>query len=77
MKYFSEKLTLSAALIEEWVTKKNVKLNQKKTECLIIGTKHDITKYVGLKSVSINNEEIEDQLKNAHLSTTNWRKHSS
>ena len=35
------------------------KTNEKKTECLIIGTKHDITKYDGLKSVSINNEEIE------------------
>ena len=38
--------------------KKKLKLNEKKTECLIIGTKHDITKYDGLKEVSINNEEI-------------------
>ena len=33
-------------------------VNEKKTECFIIGTKHDITKYDGLKEVSINNEEI-------------------
>ena len=29
-----------------------------KTECLIIGTKHEITKYDELKEVSINNQEI-------------------
>ena len=40
------------------MTRKKLKLNEKKTECLIIGTKHDITKYGGLKEVSINNEEI-------------------
>ena len=39
--------------------KKKLKVNEKETECLIIGTKHDITKYVGLKSVSISDEEIE------------------
>ena len=44
--------------IKQWMTKKKLKLNEKKTECLIIGTKHDITKYDGLKEVSINNEEI-------------------
>ena len=38
---------------------KTLKLNEKNTECLLIGTKHDITKYDGLKYVSINNEEIE------------------
>ena len=40
------------------MAKKKFKLNEKKTECLIIGTMHDITKYDGLKQVSINNEEI-------------------
>ena len=44
--------------IKQWMTKKKLKLNEKKTECLIIGTKHDTTKYDGLKEVSINNEEI-------------------
>ena len=39
------------------MTKKKLKLNEK-TEYLIIGTKHDITEYDGLKEVSINNEEI-------------------
>ena len=38
--------------------KEKLKLNEKKTECLIIGAKHDITKYDGVKQVSINNEEI-------------------
>ena len=44
--------------LKQWMAKKKVKLNEKKTECLVIGTKHDITKYDGLKQVSINNEEI-------------------
>ena len=34
------------------------KLNEDKTECLIIGTKHDTTKYNELKEVSINNQGI-------------------
>ena len=42
--------------IKQWMAKK--KLNEKKTECLIIGTKHDITKYDELKEVSINNQGI-------------------
>ena len=40
------------------MTKKRLKLNEKTTECLIIGTKHDITKYDGLKHFSINIKEI-------------------
>ena len=44
--------------IKQWMTEKKFKLNEKKTECLIIGTKHDVTKYDDLKEVSINNEEI-------------------
>ena len=40
------------------MAKKKLKLNEKKTECLIIGTKHDITKYDEQKEVSINNEGI-------------------
>ena len=44
--------------IKQWMTKKKLKLNEKKTECLMIGTKHDITKYDGLKEVSINNEIV-------------------
>ena len=35
--------------LKQWMAKKKLKLNEKKTECLIIGTKHDITKYDGLK----------------------------
>ena len=35
-----------------------LKLNEEKTECLIIGTKYDITKYDELKEVSINNQGI-------------------
>ena len=31
--------------LKQWMAKKKLKLNEKKTECLIIGTKHDITKY--------------------------------
>ena len=38
--------------------KKKLKFNEEKTECLIIGTKHDTTKYDGLKEVSINNRGI-------------------
>ena len=37
---------------------KKIKLNGRKTECLIIGTKHNSTKYDGLKQVSINNKKI-------------------
>ena len=44
--------------IKQWMAKKKLKLNEKKTECLIIGTKHDITKYDELKEVSINNQGI-------------------
>ena len=45
------------------MTKKKLKLNEKKTECLIIGTVPNMilwygTKYDRLKQVSINNEEI-------------------
>ena len=40
------------------MAKKKLKLNEKKTECLIIGTKHDITKYNEVKEVSINNQGI-------------------
>ena len=40
------------------MTKKKLKLNEQKTECPIIGTKHDITKYDELKEVSINNQGI-------------------
>ena len=42
--------------IKQWMAKK--KLNEEKTECLIIGTKLDITKYDELKEVSINNQGI-------------------
>ena len=42
--------------IKQWMAKKKLKLNEKKTECLIIGTKQDITKYDELKEVSINNQ---------------------
>ena len=41
--------------LKQWTTKKKLKLNEKKTESLIIGTKHDITKYDGLKEVSVDN----------------------
>ena len=45
--------------IKQWMAKKKLKLaNEEKTECLIIGTKHDITKYDELKEVSINNQGI-------------------
>ena len=44
--------------LRQWMAKKKLRLNEKKTECFIIGTKHDITKYDGRKEVSINNEEI-------------------
>ena len=44
--------------IKQWMAKKKLKLNEKKTECLIIGTKHDITKYDELKKVSTNNQGI-------------------
>ena len=40
------------------MTKKKLKLNEKRTECLIVRTKHDATKYDGLKQVSISNEKI-------------------
>ena len=45
--------------LKEEITKRKLKLDEKKTECLIIGTKHVITKYDGLKYFSINNEKIE------------------
>ena len=38
--------------------KEKLKLNEEKTECLTIGTKHDTTKYDDLKEVSINNRGI-------------------
>ena len=44
--------------IKQWMAKKKLKLNKKKTECLIIGTKHYTTKYDDLKEVSINNRGI-------------------
>ena len=44
--------------IKQWMAKKKLKLNEEKTECLIIGTKHDPTKYDDLKEVSINNRGI-------------------
>ena len=44
--------------IKQWMAKKKLKLNEEKTECLIIGTKHDTTKYDDLKEVSINNRGI-------------------
>ena len=44
--------------IKQWMAKKKLKLNEEKTECLIIGTKHDTTKFDELKEVSINNQGI-------------------
>ena len=44
--------------IKQWMAKKKLKLNKEKTECLIIGIKHDTTKYDELKEVSINNQGI-------------------
>ena len=44
--------------IKQWMAKKKLKLNEEKTEYLIIGTKHDTTKYDELKEVSINNQGI-------------------
>ena len=44
--------------LNQWMTKKKLKLNGSKTECLIIGTKHDTTKYEGVNHITINNEEI-------------------
>ena len=41
---------------KEWMTKTKLRLNEKKTECLIIGTKHDVTKNDELKHVSIDNK---------------------
>ena len=38
--------------------KEKIELNEEETECLIIGTKHDTTKYDDLKEVSINNRGI-------------------
>ena len=45
--------------IKQWMAKKKIKkLNEEKTECLIVGIKQDTTKYDDLKEVSINNRGI-------------------
>ena len=40
------------------MTKKKLKFNEKKSECFIIGAKHDIIKHDQMKYVSISDKEI-------------------
>ena len=44
--------------ISNWMTRKRLKLNERKTECLLIGTKHNLDKFSDFKVVQINNEPI-------------------
>ena len=46
--------------INHWMSrKKKLKLDDKRTESITIGTKHDIAKYSELQFVHINSEETE------------------
>ena len=44
--------------ISNWMTRKRLKLNEGKTECVLIGTKHNLDKFSDFKVVQINNEPI-------------------
>ena len=45
--------------IENWMKKKKLKLNNGKTEAMIIGSKHQTDKYSDFKNISVSGEDVE------------------
>jgi hypothetical protein len=46
------------ASIQNWMIKKRLKLNENKTECMLVGTKVNISKFPGFDSVQIINSKV-------------------
>ena len=44
--------------VSKWMQKKKLKLNENKTECILIGTKYNVRRLDNINSISINEEEI-------------------
>ena len=44
--------------VSKWMQKKKLKLNENKTECILIGTQHNLRRLNNISSISINEEEI-------------------
>ena len=44
--------------VSKWMQKKKLKLNENKTECILIGTKYNLRKFDNVNSISINKEKI-------------------
>ena len=44
--------------VSKWMQKKKLKLNENKTECILIGTKYNVRRLDNISSISINEEEI-------------------
>ena len=44
--------------ISKWMQKKKLKLNENKTECILIGSKYNLRRFDNISSISISNEKI-------------------
>ena len=44
--------------VSKWMQKKKLKLNENKTDCILIGTKYNLRRFNDINSISINDEEI-------------------